>query len=98
MTLLILKKRKEATIMNLKNNWLSITVISIILVIFLMIVFANANEGLDKYKQNELEAKHQQYLSKRASQYEYKQKENTHRHIDFNYAYIDTLFYDYQKR
>lgn len=67
MTLLILKKRKEATIMNLKNNWLSITVISIILVIFLMIVFANANEGLDKYEQNELEAKHHQYLSKGAS-------------------------------
>ena len=53
--------------MNQKNNWLSITVISIILVIFLMIVFANANEGLDKYEQNELEAKHHQYLSKGAS-------------------------------
>ncbi|EHY93365.1 hypothetical protein SSME_03590 [Staphylococcus saprophyticus subsp. saprophyticus KACC 16562] len=56
----------EATFMNIKQHWVSITIISIVLVIFLLIVFARANEGLDQYEKNELETSHHQYLSKGA--------------------------------
>lgn len=56
----------EATFMNIKQHWISITIISIVLVIFLLIVFARANEGLDQYEKNELETSHHQYLSKGA--------------------------------
>ncbi|WP_182476901.1 hypothetical protein [Staphylococcus equorum] len=52
--------------MNLKTQWVGITVVSIVLVIFLLIVFAQANEGLDQYEQNELKTSHHQYLSKGA--------------------------------
>lgn len=53
--------------MNLKEHWLSITVVSIILIIFLLITFAKSNEGLDKYEDNELKVENQQYLSKGVS-------------------------------
>ena len=56
----------EATFMNIKQHWISITIISIVLVIFLLIVFARANEGLDQYEKNELKTSHHQYLSKGA--------------------------------
>ena len=36
--------------MNIKENWVSITVIVVVLIIFLLIVFARANEGLDQYE------------------------------------------------
>ncbi|SCS38500.1 hypothetical protein [Staphylococcus caeli] len=52
--------------MNIKKHWVSITVISIVLVIFLLIVFARANEGLDQYEQSELKTTHHHYLSKGA--------------------------------
>ncbi|MDT3919554.1 hypothetical protein RA085_01780 [Staphylococcus saprophyticus] len=52
--------------MNIKQHWVSITIISIVLVIFLLIVFVRANEGLDQYEKNELETSHHQYLSKGA--------------------------------
>lgn len=52
--------------MNIKTQWVSITVVTIILVIFLLIVFARANEGLDQYEQMELKTSHHQHLSKGA--------------------------------
>lgn len=52
--------------MNIKNNWVSITIVVIILIIFLLILFAKANERLDKYEERELETSYQQYLSKGA--------------------------------
>ncbi|WP_182579952.1 hypothetical protein [Staphylococcus gallinarum] len=52
--------------MNIKENWVSITVIAVVLIIFLLIVFARANEGLDQYELNELKSTHHQYLSKGA--------------------------------
>jgi len=64
--MLVLKKRMEVTYMNIKEHWVSITVISIVLVIFLLIVFARANEGLDQHEQNELKTTHHHYLSKGA--------------------------------
>ncbi|MBF7018021.1 hypothetical protein [Staphylococcus durrellii] len=50
--------------MNLKSHWLSITVISIILIIFLLITFVKSNEDTDKYEDYELKVENQQYLSK----------------------------------
>lgn len=52
--------------MNIKEHWVSIAVISVVLVVFLLIVFARANEGLDQYELNELKTSHHQYLSKGA--------------------------------
>jgi len=52
--------------MNIKEHWVSITVISVVLIVLLLIVFARANEGLDQYEQNELKTSHHQYLSKGA--------------------------------
>ncbi|MCG7338017.1 hypothetical protein MHZ36_01830 [Staphylococcus sp. ACRSN] len=52
--------------MNIKENWVSLSVIIVVLVIFLLIVFAKANEGLDQYELNELKSTHHQYLSKGA--------------------------------
>lgn len=66
MTTLILKKRMEVIFMNIKDHWVSITIIAVVLIIFLLIVFARANEGLDHYEQNELKSSHHQYLSKGA--------------------------------
>lgn len=56
----------EVTFMNIKEHWVSITVVSVILVVLLLIVFARANEGLDQYELNELKTSHHQYLSKGA--------------------------------
>jgi len=56
----------EGTYMNIKEHWVSITVIAVVLVIFLLIIFAKANEGLDPYELNELKSSHHQYLSKGA--------------------------------
>lgn len=56
----------EVTFMNIKEHWVSITVISVVLVVFLLIVFARANERLDQYELNELKTSHHQYLSKGA--------------------------------
>lgn len=56
----------EVTYMNIKEHWVSITVIAVVLVIFLLIIFAKANEGLDPYELNELKSSHHQYLSKGA--------------------------------
>ncbi|WP_199189339.1 hypothetical protein [Staphylococcus succinus] len=52
--------------MNIKEHWVSITAIAVVLVIFLLIIFAKANEGLDPYELNELKSSHHQYLSKGA--------------------------------
>ncbi|MDV3052158.1 hypothetical protein NLV77_001093 [Staphylococcus ureilyticus] len=52
--------------MNIKDHWVSITIIVVVLIIFLLIVFVRANEGLDHYEQNELKSSHHQYLSKGA--------------------------------
>ena len=52
--------------MNIKDHWVSITIIAVVLIIFLLIVFARANEGLYRYEQNELKSSHHQYLSKGA--------------------------------
>ena len=54
----------EVIRMNIKDHWVSITIIAVVLIIFLLIVFARANEGLDRYEQNELKSSHHQYLSK----------------------------------
>lgn len=56
----------EVTFMNIKKHWVSITVVSVVLVVLLLIVFARANEGLDQYELNELKTSHLQYLSKGA--------------------------------
>ncbi|WP_213470319.1 hypothetical protein [Staphylococcus caprae] len=53
--------------MNIKKHWLSIVVVVLVIVIFLLVTFAKANEGLDKYEQDELKTGEQQYLSKGAS-------------------------------
>ncbi|MEK5198861.1 hypothetical protein LFT63_07605 [Staphylococcus sp. FSL H8-0121] len=53
--------------MNIKKHWLPITVIVIAVIIFLLVIFARANEGLDSYEQQELKNGEQQYLSKGAS-------------------------------
>ena len=41
-----------------------IVVVVLVIVIFLLVTFAKANEGLDKYEQDELKTGEQQYLSK----------------------------------
>lgn len=56
----------EGMFMNIKEHWVSITVISVVLIVLLLIVFARANEGLDQYELNELKTSHHQYLSKGA--------------------------------
>jgi hypothetical protein len=53
--------------MNLKNRWLSITVITIILIIFLLITFVKSNEDTDKYEDYELKIENKHYLSKGVS-------------------------------
>jgi len=52
--------------MNIKDHWVSLTIITVILIITILIVFTRANEGLDHYEQNELKTSHHQYLSKGA--------------------------------
>ena len=53
----------EVILLNIKKHWLQIVVV----VIFLLVTFARANEGLDNYEQHELNNGEQQYLSKGAS-------------------------------
>ncbi|WP_367112225.1 hypothetical protein V6C67_01905 [Staphylococcus capitis subsp. urealyticus] len=53
--------------MNIKKHWLPIVVVILVIVIFLLVTLAKANEGLDHYEQNELKNGEQQYLSKGAS-------------------------------
>lgn len=53
--------------MNIKQHWVAITIVAVVMVIFLMIVFAKANEGLGHYEQNDLKLEYNQYLSKGAS-------------------------------
>ena len=53
-------------LLNIKQNWLPIVTTLIIIAILLMVTFARANEGLDKYEKNELNEATQQYLSKGA--------------------------------
>ncbi|MBM6058261.1 hypothetical protein H6L53_01930 [Staphylococcus epidermidis] len=53
--------------MNIKKHWLPIVVVILVVVIFLLVTFARANEGLDNYEQYELNNGEQQYLSKGAS-------------------------------
>ncbi|WP_251517377.1 hypothetical protein [Staphylococcus sp. Marseille-Q6910] len=52
--------------MKIKQNWVGITVVLVILVIFLLITFAKANEGLDLHEQHDLDNSRHQYLSKGA--------------------------------
>jgi len=40
--------------LNIKKHWLPIVVVVLVIVIFLLVTFAKANEGLDKYEQDEL--------------------------------------------
>ncbi|MDU9418959.1 hypothetical protein RCL10_10670 [Staphylococcus lloydii] len=53
--------------MNLKKHWFSITIVSIILIIFLLISFVKTNEDTDKYEDYELKVENQHYLSKGVS-------------------------------
>ncbi len=57
----------EVILLNIKKHWLPIVVAILVIVIFLLVTFAKANEGLDHYEQNELKNGEQQYLSKGAS-------------------------------
>lgn len=56
----------EVILLNIKKHWLPIVVVVLVIVIFLLVTFAKANEGLDKYEQDELKTGEQQYLSKGA--------------------------------
>lgn len=53
--------------MRTKERWVYIAIIAIIVVIFHMVTFAKANEGLDHYEKQDIQIERQQYLSKGAS-------------------------------
>ena len=57
----------EVILLNIKKHWLPIVVVILVIVIFLLVTFVKANEGLDRYEQNESKNGEQQYLSKGAS-------------------------------
>ncbi|MCU5745350.1 hypothetical protein N9R04_01275 [Staphylococcus sp. SQ8-PEA] len=53
--------------MRTKEKWVTVVIVAVILVIFLMITFAKANENLDHYEKEDIKIERQQYLSKGAN-------------------------------
>ncbi|WP_281673270.1 hypothetical protein [Staphylococcus auricularis] len=53
--------------MKIKERSVAIIIVLLIILIFCVVVFARANEGLDKYEKQEIQTEEVKYLSKGAS-------------------------------
>lgn len=57
----------EVMYMKIKERGVAIIIVLLIILIFCVVVFARANEGLDKYEKQEIQTEEVKYLSKGAS-------------------------------
>ena len=61
----------EVILLNIKNIGCQSLLSFLVIVIFLLVTFAKANEGLDKYEQDELKLENSNIFQKGQAKYEY---------------------------